>query len=163
MTAAILCLTPDEIRRVLEIEESAFSHPWTVADFEWLSQNERSLNLGVWKGEALVGYAIGAVEGAVFHLASLAVDSTCQRQGWGSRLLSGSLERAARRGCRSCRLEVRRSNEVALNMYGKFGFAVDGVRRRFYSKPVEDAWLLSRSLAAARGPSDRRNKCNRRR
>lgn len=153
--AATLNLTAHEIRRVLEIEERAFTHPWTLADFEWLSQDERSLNLGLWKEEALVGYSIGTIEGRVFHLASLAVDPTCQRQGWGSRLLRASLERAARRGCRSCRLEVRRSNDVAFSLYGKFGFAVDGVRRRFYTKPVEDAWLLSRPLPAEPEPQTR--------
>jgi ribosomal-protein-alanine N-acetyltransferase len=144
--ARSLRLAPGEIRNVLAIEQRLFAHPWTLADFEWLSQDGRSLNLGLWKGEELVGYAVGAVDGPVFHLASLAVDGPCQRRGWGGRLLHASLERAAGRGCRSCRLEVRRSNVAAQRLYAKFEFVVDGVRRRFYTKPVEDAWLLSRPL-----------------
>ena len=71
--ATTLSLSPGEIQRILQIEERAFSHPWTLADFEWLSQDARSLNLGLWQGDALVGYAIGTVEEKVFHLASLAV------------------------------------------------------------------------------------------
>jgi len=150
--ATTLSLSPGEIQRILQIEERAFSHPWTLADFEWLSQDSSSLNLGLWQGDALVGYAIGTVEEKVFHLASLAVDSPFQRQGWGSRLLHVTLVRATDLACRSCRLEVRRSNQAALCLYKKFGFAVDGVRRWFYTNPSEDAWLLSRPLPSEPEP-----------
>jgi len=152
MAATTLSLSPGEIRRILEIEERAFPHPWTLSDFEWLSQDASSLNLGLWQGDALVGYAIGTVEDAVFHLVSLAVDSPFQRQGWGSRLLHAALLRATDLACRSCRLEVRRSNHAALCMYRKFGFVADGVRRRLYTKPVEDAWLLRRPLSSEPEP-----------
>lgn len=148
MTAASapLSLSRDQIQRVLEIEQGVFSHPWTLADFQWLRQDECSLNLGLWKQDLLVAYAIGVVEEQVFHLASLAVDPGHQRMGWGSRLLRIALEQATEKGCRSCRLEVRDSNHAAMCMYRKFGFAADGVRRRFYTNPVEDARLLRRSL-----------------
>jgi|APSaa5957512622_1039677.scaffolds.fasta_scaffold25411_2 [ribosomal protein S18]-alanine N-acetyltransferase len=155
LMTATLALTPVEIRQILEIEERTFPHPWTLADFEWLSQDELGLNLGLWRHESLVGYAIGTVEPTGFHLASLAVDPLYQRQGWGSRLLGAALTRATHRECRSCRLEVRCSNRAALRMYEKFGFAVDGVRRRFYTKPVEDAWLFSRPLPAEPEPHAR--------
>ncbi len=151
-TAGVLNLSSAEIQRVLEIEERTFPHPWTLADLEWLSQEKQSLKLGLWQGENLVGYVIGTIEESVFHLANLAVDVPCQRQGWGSRLLRTVLDRATELKCRSCRLEVRHSNMAALHLYQKFGFAVDGVRRRFYTKPVEDAWLLSRPLPAEPEP-----------
>ena len=41
-------------------------------------------------------------------------------------------------------LEVRRSNEPAQKLYEKFGFTVAGVRRRYYSNPIEDALVLWR-------------------
>ena len=39
-------------------------------------------------------------------------------------------------------LEVRRSNDPARLLYERFGFAVAGVRRAYYTKPVEDALVL---------------------
>ena len=39
-------------------------------------------------------------------------------------------------------LEVRRSNVPAQRLYERFGFAVAGVRRGYYSSPVEDALVL---------------------
>lgn len=149
-TAAPLRLTPGEIRAVMSIEQRAFPHPWSLEDFEWLAGEEKAIKLGLWRAEQLVGYAIGTVDGRSLHLASLAVEEGFRRQGWGSQLLQAVLQRGQEHGCRDCELEVRRSNEAALHLYRRFGFAVNGVRRRFYTNPVEDAWRMRRSLAAER-------------
>ena len=50
-------------------------------------------------------------------------------------------------------LEVRRSNEPARLLYERFGFTVAGVRRGYYTKPVEDALVLWREDLAR--PLDR--------
>jgi ribosomal-protein-alanine N-acetyltransferase len=39
---------------------------------------------------------------------------------------------------------VRRSNEPARMLYQRFGFSVAGIRRGYYTKPVEDAIILWR-------------------
>jgi ribosomal-protein-alanine N-acetyltransferase len=48
-------------------------------------------------------------------------------------------------GARSATLEVRRSNEDARRLYERFGFASAGVRRAYYSNPVEDALVMWRA------------------
>lgn len=147
-----LAFTAGEIDRLLDIEAGSFPAPWTLADFQLLSQDEHSLNLGLWHDEVLVGYLVGLIEGErasdrkTLHLASLAVEPEWRRQGCAKRLLQRALQQAHERGCTTCRLEVRQTNDVALHLYQRFGFAVNGVRRRFYTKPVEDAWLLSCDL-----------------
>jgi ribosomal-protein-alanine N-acetyltransferase len=40
-------------------------------------------------------------------------------------------------------LEVRASNERALNLYKKAGFSIDRIRTGFYEKPTEDAYAMS--------------------
>ena len=54
------------------------------------------------------------------------------------------LEDGARLGARRATLEVRRSNDPARLLYEKFAFTVAGVRRGYYSNPVEDALVLWR-------------------
>ena len=153
-----MSLAPEQLGRVLDIETRSFTQPWSLADFEWLARDEEAVKVGLWHGDELVGYAIGVPEaGAVFHLASLAVDPPWRRRGWGSRLLAAVLDRARQRGCRRCRLEVRRSNVAALALYRRSGFTTEGLRRRFYTSPVEDAWLLTRSLAGADADHSRRD------
>ncbi len=59
-------------------------------------------------------------------------------------LLQFVMHEGARLGAQRATLEVRRSNEVARRLYEQFGFAVAGVRRAYYTHPVEDALVLWR-------------------
>ena len=61
-------------------------------------------------------------------------------------LLDIAYEQAAARGVSSIHLEVRESNEVAICLYEKEGFAKIGRRKGFYSKPAEDAILYLKEL-----------------
>jgi ribosomal-protein-alanine N-acetyltransferase len=47
-------------------------------------------------------------------------------------------------GAQRASLEVRQSNDAARLLYERFGFVVAGVRRAYYTKPVEDALVLWR-------------------
>jgi ribosomal-protein-alanine N-acetyltransferase len=44
---------------------------------------------------------------------------------------------------------VRRSNETAISLYAKLGFTVAGIRREYYTEPVEDALILWRERSGA--------------
>jgi len=72
-----------------------------------------------------------------------------QREGIGSALLKGALERAAADGCHQCFLEVRWSNEAAISFYRKEGFEVVGMRRRYYRQPVEDARVMRKVMESS--------------
>lgn len=80
------------------------------------------------------------------ELANLAVAPRARRQGVASRLLEALLEAAAREGLRSVFLEVRVSNREAIDLYRKRGFLEVGRRRRYYTRPVEDALVLRLEL-----------------
>jgi [ribosomal protein S18]-alanine N-acetyltransferase len=67
-----------------------------------------------------------------------------RRTGVATALLVFVLGEGARLGARRATLEVRRSNAVARSLYERFGFAVAGVRRAYYTHPVEDALVLWR-------------------
>ncbi len=136
----------EDLGRMAQIERASFAQPWTIADFQMLAADERALNVGLWRGDDLVGYSIGYIEETGFHLASIAIDPRYRRQGWGSGLLAESLRKAAERACRSCHLEVRRSNSAAISLYRKYGFQLTETRPRFYTSPVEDALVLQRLL-----------------
>jgi [ribosomal protein S18]-alanine N-acetyltransferase len=59
-------------------------------------------------------------------------------------LLGFVLNEAHKLGVHRATLEVRRSNDAARHLYERFGFGAAGVRRAYYSNPVEDAIVLWR-------------------
>jgi ribosomal-protein-alanine N-acetyltransferase len=69
-----------------------------------------------------------------------------QRQGIGTQLMESAYTEGIRRGCKRCFLEVRKSNENAIQFYYGHKFRIAGTRLNYYSDPVEDAWIMERDL-----------------
>jgi len=81
------------------------------------------------------------------HITTIGVDPLYRGRGFGELLLLALIDEAVRRGATWLTLEVRVSNGVAQGLYRKYGFAVQGTRRRYYSDNGEDAYVMwSRSL-----------------
>lgn len=77
------------------------------------------------------------------QLCTFAVDPALHGLGLGAVLLDCVFRLALRLECDVIQLEVRASNTAARALYRSRGFAVDAVRRNFYSKPVEDGIAMS--------------------
>jgi ribosomal-protein-alanine N-acetyltransferase len=69
-----------------------------------------------------------------------------QGRGIGAQLMGAAYAEGIRRGCLNCLLEVRKSNGTAIRFYSGQGFRLVGSRRDYYTDPVEDAWVMERSL-----------------
>jgi ribosomal-protein-alanine N-acetyltransferase len=78
------------------------------------------------------------------HVNNLAVDPRWRRRGIAAALLEEGLEQGRARRARRAFLEVRASNVGAQALYRRFGFEVAGVRKRYYTHPMEDAVLMRR-------------------
>lgn len=63
-------------------------------------------------------------------------------QGTGKRLTHGLLQYISNLGAAYATLEVRRSNEIAQNLYKSLGFVQLGVRKRYYADNGEDALIM---------------------
>ena len=103
--------------------------------------------------QALGGFAAASwlPQESAAELESLVVDPIYRRQGVGSALLRACMRFAALAGASSMRLEVRMSNAAAQALYQRHGFAPTGIRRGYYSHPLEDAVLLQAPLGSS-GP-----------
>jgi [ribosomal protein S18]-alanine N-acetyltransferase len=81
------------------------------------------------------------------HITTIGVDPLYRGRGFGELLVLALIDEAVRRGATWLTLEVRVSNGIAQDLYRKYGFAVQGTRRRYYSDNGEDAYVMwSRSL-----------------
>ena len=135
-----------QIDEVLTIEQSSFTNPWTremyLAEFTnrgvsycYLAKNEGGMTVGFCSFWRVLDE---------LHINNLAVAPVFRRAGVATALLARVLSDGARLGASRATLEVRRSNDPARLLYERFGFSVTGVRRAYYTKPVEDAIILSR-------------------
>jgi len=140
--------TPEGLAGVLEIEEASFNNPTTR---DWY---ERELA----RPEVCFIYVLRTSDHPVAafcafwriadqaHINNLAVRPELRGQGLGSQILEAVIAEAQRLGAGSLTLEVRRSNVAAQRLYLKAGFREDGVRKSYYTRPVEDALLLAKTL-----------------
>ena len=56
------------------------------------------------------------------------------------------LSEAKERGYKSIVLNVRESNQAAINLYTRFGFVEVGRRKKYYRLPAEDALTMLKNL-----------------
>lgn len=77
------------------------------------------------------------------HVVSVGVRSDFRGQGIGELLLIGAIEQAYRRRSSVVTLEVRVSNDIAQNLYHKYGFEERGVRKGYYTDNREDAVIMT--------------------
>ena len=79
-------------------------------------------------------------------ITKVAVAKDAQGQGIGSMLMKELISRAPELGVAKIFLEVRESNEAALRLYKKFGFEQIGIRKNYYTSPLEDAISMKLEL-----------------
>lgn len=150
---------------VVEVEKTAYSHPWTVGHFsDTLNAGHHTqVLLGeplpgdvalptLPDGRVLVGYLVAMQILDEVHLLNLTVTPALQRQGWGRLLLDGLALWARGQQAQWLWLEVRASNAAALAAYRQRGFAEVGRRRDYYpldNSRREDAIVMSLNLKVA--------------
>ncbi len=132
-----------------ETEELSFPDPWSEADFGNLLSAPGVEGWICWAGTRLSGYVIVRSAGEEAEILNLAVAPEFRRRRVALRLLGRGLETLLERGVHKVFLEVRRSNGAARALYHRLGFALAGVRRGYYRKPLEDAMVLRRRLRSS--------------
>ena len=147
MTAIALeirALEAADLAAVEEIEQRAYPTPWSRSMFASELAKPTSICLGAFEGEELVGYVINSRYVDAWHVMNVAVDPDHQRRGVASRLLERLFELTRDDERRGYTLEVRVSNEAAIELYERLGFEPRGIRRGYYTDNREDALIMWR-------------------
>lgn len=132
-----------DLDNVLQVEHRAFTAPWSRQAF-----------LGELVENRLARYIVAEYDGVVVgygglwmimdegHITNIAVDPDFRGRKLGERLLQTLMSMCAATGGHKMTLEVRVSNEIAQNLYRKFGFERVGVRKGYYTDNREDAIIM---------------------
>lgn len=135
---------PEHLDDILLMEQQCFSVPWTheqlmaqLSDFMHIFLAAEDEN-----GRA-VGYA-----GLMYvldegYISNVAVSPDRRREGIADMLLTELYARAKAKKLSFLTLEVRESNIPAQNLYKKHGYTEVGRRKAYYSRPKEDAVLMT--------------------
>ena len=135
-----------EIEEIARLEQEIFSDPWSLAAIRETWGQKQARILGAWLEGQMAGYVIVYFAADESEIARIAVDEKFRRQGVAGALLDEMERVLAGKGIARLMLDVRKSNAAALRFYLSRGFKEDGVRKNFYTNPIEDAILMSRGL-----------------
>lgn len=125
-------------QQILNILEAVYDiSPWSIKFIEKDLLTESSQYFLVEEDKQLIGFLAVQEMMSEIEITNLAVHPEFQGQKIATQLLeklsdfSGTLF-----------LEVRESNQPAIQLYEKFGFEVYHQRKNYYSQPKEDAILM---------------------
>lgn len=133
-----------DMKKLAEIEAESFSTPWSEQSFrELLSIDYAHYLVAEYDGEPVgsAGMRVICNEG---NIDNVVVKPTHRGKGIADRLISELIKLGDSMGVEAYTLEVRVSNAPAIHVYEKNGFVNEGIRPRFYEKPVEDAMIMWR-------------------
>ncbi len=146
MEEVFVCLMePKHIAGVCAVEHLSFAVPWTERMFTDELVNPLSRYVVLLDREnpgnviAYAGYWKIFDEG---HITNVAVHPHWRGRKAATYLMQQLMQLAASEGLSAMTLEVRRSNMAAQGLYTKLGFAVEGVRTKYYEDNNEDALIM---------------------
>ena len=132
-----------DVPEVMNIESASFTTTWPQNAF-WneLRDNKLAFYYVGRVGGKLVAYGGIWVILEDSHVTTIAVDPVHRGNRYGEVMLLYLLDQAIARGASWITLEVRASNEVAQNLYRKYGFTIVSTRRGYYSDNNENALVM---------------------
>ncbi len=158
-------MTPDDIEAAVTIEEQCFSMPWSKKSFLDSITREDTIFLVAEKQETqaseravespngedmirtsdmrIIGYIGMYLAFEEGEITNVAVSPEYRKQGVGNELVTAILTAGKENNLERILLEVRVSNTNAISLYKRNGFKELGIRKNYYEKPTENAWIMA--------------------
>ena len=149
MEIEISKLTHDDLEGIYEVEKDAFPIPWPISSFEEELNNILATYLVAKIDNKVVGYIGMWFVMDECHITNVAVHSDYRNNKIATRLINELLNLCKEHGTTYIMLEVRTNNIPAQNLYSKFGFTEEVIRKGYYKNPDgtrEDAIVMSKDL-----------------
>ena len=134
----------DFLDDIISIEEKSFKKPWTKDMFLSSSLNEKVKFKIVLEDGKTVGFCLYWTIEDESEILNLAVDPMMRRRSIARKMLEYMEHDIKKEKSQSVFLEVRQSNEPAINLYLSLGFEKIGLRKKYYID--EDAIVLRKII-----------------
>ena len=142
----IVPMDRSHVDQIAQLERENFSIPWSETQLEDALYNDAASFIVAGDEEGnVIGYAGLNVVLDEGYINNIVVEEAARRHGVASALLEVYCRFAAV-NLAFLTLEVRKSNAPAIALYEKHGFEQVGLRPGFYSRPREDALIMTRTF-----------------
>jgi ribosomal-protein-alanine acetyltransferase len=144
-------LAREDMEEVVALERQSHAAPWTAGNFLDALAAGYGMTVGV-LGQDIVAYGVLLFAPGEAQILNLTVAPEMRRRRLGRTLLRRLVADAKARGASQCFLEVRVSNQPAIDLYAAEGFAAIARRIGYYpaaGDAREDALVMRKSLSEA--------------
>ena len=131
---------------VSKIEKCCFTVPWTSESIAEDMNSRVSFYIVAYCGENAVGYISSHIVVDECEILRVAVLPEYRKRGTGTVLVAKMVELAENFNVSVVYLEVRTGNVAARTLYESAGFKFSGIRKKYYSDPVEDAAIYLKEI-----------------
>lgn len=138
----IFPLEESYIDDIVNISILSFPIAWTKEAFQNELSNKFARYVIAAKDNVIIGYGGMWVILDEAHVTNIAVHPEYRGIGAGALIVEALLDVCRYEKATSITLEVRKSNETAQNLYMKYGFIEEGVRKNYYEDNREDAIIM---------------------
>ena len=143
----------DDLKQILRIEAQCYPEPWKIAHFEeeFKKPFTRAIVLTDDETDSIViGYIVYWLQAEGVSLLNIAVDPHWRGFCFGMKLMQTMIKEAVKEDIPRIILEVRKSNQAAIDLYTRIGFKVCHERKNFYSNG-ETALVMEIKTSEASG------------
>lgn len=135
----------DIFHKLSELEAPTITDGWSANSFQSEALKENGYVLYIEYNNKIVSLLTAYTAADEADITNVAVDVSMRRNGLARTILQ-EFEKILPPEIKEIFLEVRISNEPAINLYTSNGFEHISVRKRFYSNPVEDAIIMKKKV-----------------
>ncbi len=136
----------EDIEAVEAVDKACFSVPWQQTAFLSFLMREGTVFLVAEEDNEIIGYLGIATAYDESDVLKIVVSQEHRRKGAAGALLENAFDKIRAMGVKKNYLEVRVSNAPAISLYRKYGYTDVGIRRNYYTKPVEDALVMEKDI-----------------
>ena len=142
-----LKMDESHVGAIAVLEKMCFHDPWSINSISSELNNPLSTWLVAVEDGVVCGYvgSQSVLDGA--DMMNIAVHPDYRKQGIAYNLVDKLIGLLKAKNVISLSLEVRVSNENAINLYNKLGFEIIGKRPGYYRNPREDAYIMRKEFA----------------
>lgn len=140
----------EDAARLSELHMACFEIGWSAIDLAQLLAMPGAVALVAMQGDQALGFILLRIAGDEAEIISICTRPASRRQGIGARLIDAAVELLGQQKTPRLLIEVADSNDAALALYRKFGFASVGRRRDYYQHADgrrEDAAIMRKEIS----------------